>query len=100
MYYDLHLQFKDKEEALTVLFTFHKYVENGEEKFEPAPKYAAVDVIGVIYTDTGEYQDVDGVKVAKKVPLPGWYVNVRHTKEMPESAKYAIQVDNPVRVWA
>jgi hypothetical protein len=67
------------------------------------PKYAAVDVIGVIYKPTGNLlpaEDGSGDAVPEMAPLDGWHVNVRHKGEAPELAAYQVQPKAPVRGWA
>lgn len=75
MYIDYLLKFADKTEADAALY-------DGE-----MPKYAAIDVIGVI--------ERDGVAV------PGWHVNVRHNATAPELDAYAVTPTptTPERVW-
>lgn len=90
MYTDYFLKFADQDEAEAVLF-------EGEER---RPKYAAVDVIGVIYKPTGNMLTTDEGKVPEMAPLEGWHVNVRHTAAAPELAAYKVTPQNPVRGWA
>ena len=65
------------------------------------PKYAAVDVIGVIHKPTGKLLPSDsGDAVDEMAPLEGWHVNVRHTDEAPELDAYKVKPKAPVRGWA
>lgn len=89
MYTDYTLKFTDADEATAVLF-------DGEQ-----PRYAAIDVIGVIYKPTGKMLAVKGEEpVQEMAPLEGWHVNVRHAGVAPELDAYAVEVKTPVRVWA
>lgn len=88
MYTDHHLRFDDEAQALGVLF-------DGE-----APRYNAIDMIGVIWTPTGATIETDEGEMPETAPVPGWHVNVRHAGEAPELAPFSITVDTPVRGWA
>ena len=90
MYHDMFLKFADQAEADAVLF-------EGEER---RPKYAAVDVIGVIYKPTGKMLTTDEGEVPEMAPIDGWHVNVRHTSEAPELDAYKVEVATPARMWA
>lgn len=76
MYIDYFLKFADEAEADGVLF-------EGEER---QPRYAAIDIIGVIYKD--------------EVALDGWHVNVRHTEESLDLAAFQVFPKTPSRGWA
>ena len=90
LYTDHFLKFVDQDEADAVLF-------EGEER---RPKYAAIDVIGVIYKPTGKLLTTTEGEVPEMAPLPGWHVNVRHTAEAPELDAYKVTPKAPVRGWA
>jgi hypothetical protein len=64
------------------------------------PKYAAVDVIGVIYAPTGVMLTTDEGEVPEMAPIDGWHVNVRHTDEASELDAYKVEVKTPARMWA
>jgi hypothetical protein len=79
MYADYFLKFPDEATANAVLFTPAPVVEpvDGEPILEPAPepqpstpKYANIDVCGVLYADQVSPD-------AEPVPFDGWHVNVR-----------------------
>ena len=90
MYYDLHLKFKDAAEADAALL----------DEQTQAPKYAAVDLIGVIYEPTGKMIKTDECDMPAMTPVEGWHVNVRHTSKMPELKAWAVTPKTPCRVWA
>ena len=103
MYTDYFLKFADQAEADSVLFDEQTNVQGDVVETVKVPKYAAVDVIGVIYKPTGNVlpaPDGSGDAVDEMAPLEGWHVNVRHTDEAPELAPYQVYPQNPVRGWA
>lgn len=99
MYHDMHLKFTDQAEADSVLFTEQTNVQGDVVETVKVPKYAAVDVIGVIYKPTGEMLQTDEGPVPEMAPVPGWHANVRHTAEAPELTPYCVTPQNPVRGW-
>ena len=103
MYHDMFLKFADQAEADSVLFTEQTNVQGDVVETVKVPKYAAVDVIGVIYKPTGNLlpaADGSGDAVDEMAALEGWHVNVRHTDEAPELDAYRVTPENPVRMWA
>lgn len=64
------------------------------------PKYAAIDVIGVLYAPTGKTIHNEELSYAEMAPIDGWHVNVRHTDEAPELDAYKVDVKTPARMWA
>ena len=103
MYTDYCLKFKDQAEADAVLFTEQTNVQDDIVEIVKAPKYAAVDVIGVIYKPTGKMlpaEDGSGDAVDEMAPVEGWHANVRHTDEAPELVAHQIFPQSPVRGWA
>ena len=103
MYIDYCLKFKDAAEADAVLFTEQTNVQDDIVEIVKAPKYAAVDVIGVIYKPTGKMlpaEDGSGDAVDEMAPVEGWHANVRHTDEAPELVAHQIFPQSPVRGWA
>ena len=88
MYTDYFLKFDTEADATAALFD--------EEK----PKYAAVDVIGVIYKPTGQQLQTPEGEVEETSPIDGWHVNVRHTEAAPELEAYRVFPAAPVRGWA
>lgn len=97
MYQDFYLRFADQAEADSTLFEVQADAEGGEVK---VPKYAAVDVIGVIYKATGKTLKTPEGPVPEMKPIPGWHVNVRHTEAAPELDAYKVEVATPARMWA
>ena len=89
MYHDYHLKFTTESAADAVLF-------EGDDR---RPRYAAIDVIGVIYKPTGKMLTTDDGAAPEMAPVPGWHVNVRHTQEDKNLAKYAVFPNTPERVW-
>jgi hypothetical protein len=100
MYFDMHLRFTDEAEADAVLFTEQTNVQDDIVETVKTPRYAAVDVIGVIYKPTGKMLTTDEGEMPEMDPLEGWHVNVRHTAEAPELEAYKVTPQNPVRGWA
>lgn len=103
MYTDYFLKFADEAEAKSALFTEQTNVQDDVVETVLVPKYAAVDVVGVIYKPTGNVlpaEDGSGEAVDEMAPLDGWHVNVRHTDEAPELEAYKVEVKTPSRAWA
>jgi hypothetical protein len=100
MYFDFFLKFTDEAEANAALFTEQTNVEGDVVETVLVPKYAAIDVIGVIYAPTGKTIHNEELSYAEMKPLPGWHVNVRHTDEAPELNAYKVDVKTPSRMWA
>ena len=100
MYQDFMLRFKDAAEADAVLFDEQTNVQGDVVETVKVPKYAAIDVIGLIYKPTGEMITTDEGEVPEMAAIPGWHVNVRHNAEAPELAAYQVFPQAPVRGWA
>jgi len=69
MYQDFMLRFADQAEADAVLFTEQTNVQGDIVETVKVPKYAAVDVIGVIYKPTGKMLPADEGEVPEMAPL-------------------------------
>jgi hypothetical protein len=103
MFTDYFLKFTDEAEANAALFTEQTNVQDDVVETVLVPKYAAVDIVGVIYKPTGNVlpaEDESGEAVDEMAPLDGWHVNVRHNAEAPELEPFAVQPQQPVRMWA
>jgi hypothetical protein len=103
MYTDYFLKFADEAEANAALFTEQTNVQDDVVETVLVPKYAAVDVIGVIYKPTGNVlpsEDGSGDAVNEMAPIDGWHVNVRHTDPVPELEPFQVFPKNPGRMWA
>ena len=100
MYQDFMLRFADAQEADAVLFDEQTNVQGDVVETVKVPKYAAIDVIGLIYKPTGEMITTDEGEVPEMAPVEGWHVNVRHKGEAPELAAYQVFPQAPVRGWA
>ena len=100
MYQDFMLRFKDAAEADAVLFDEQTNVQGDVVETVKVPKYAAIDVIGLIYKPTGEMITTDEGEVPEMAAIPGWHVNVRHNAEAPELAAYQVFPKQPQRGWA
>jgi hypothetical protein len=102
MYTDYFLRFTDEAEASAALFTEQTNVQDDVVETVLVPKYAAVDVVGVIYKPTGKM--LKAKKGEEPMPemkaVPGWHVNVRHTDEASELDAYKVEVKTPARMWA
>jgi len=103
MYTDYFLKFNDEAEATAALFTEQTSVQDDVVETVLVPRYAAVDVVGVIYKPTGNVlpaEDESGEAVDEMAPLDGWHVNVRHTAETPELEAFRVFPATPSRAWA
>lgn len=100
MYQDYFLKFADQDEADSVLFDEQTNVQGDVVETVKVPKYAAIDVIGVIWKPTGEMITTDEGDVPEMAPVEGWHANVRHTAEAPELAAFQVFPETPVRGWA
>jgi len=100
MYTDYFLKFTDEAEANAALFTEQTNVQDDVVETVLVSKYAAVDVVGVIYKPTGKMIQTDEGEVPEMKAVPGWHVNVRHTDEAPELDAYKVEVKTPSRMWA
>ena len=71
--------------------------EDGAQQFITASHTHALDVLGPI-SRGGEW-DEEGNVITPPELLPGWHVNYRG--EVPDEwLQYAVEPQNPVRVWA
>jgi hypothetical protein len=100
MYTDLYLKFTDEAEANAALFTEQTNVQDDVVETVLVPKYAAVDVIGVLYAPTGKTIHNEELSYAEMAPIDGWHVNVRHTEEAPELEAFRVFPQTPSRMWA
>jgi hypothetical protein len=100
MYTDYFLKFADEAEANAALYDEQTNVQDDVVETVLVPKYAAVDVVGVIYKPTGKMLTTDEGPVPEMKPLPGWHVNVRHTDEAPELGAFRVFPATPSRMWA
>lgn len=88
-------RFPDEATGMAALEAAGLLTEDGE--FIPASHNHALDVIGEIQRG-GEW-DEEGNVVVPPTTLPGWHVN--YSGELPEGwEQYAVQPQQPVRVWA
>ncbi len=103
MYFDFFLRFDTEAEANAALFTEQTNVQGDVVETIKVPRYAAVDIVGVIYKPTGNLlpaEDGSGEAVDEMAPLDGWHANVRHTDEAPELEAFRVFPKNPQRGWA
>jgi len=103
MYTDFFLKFADEADANAALFDEQTHVDGDTVETVKIPRYAAVDVIGVIYKPTGKMlpaEDESGDAVDEMAPIDGWHVNVRHTDEAPELEAFRVFPQTPSRMWA
>ena len=87
---NLYLKFKDEATANGILMRNEKNL------------FRNIDVIGVIYKNTGVFfPDEGGVVLHETQALDGWHVNVLITPEEDATAlqPYVVTPANPVRVW-
>lgn len=69
------------------------------------PDNTSIDVIGIIYEETGEtLVDSDGIEYPETAPVNGWHVNIRTIKPLTQEQLNVLPVidkpNNPVRVFA
>jgi hypothetical protein len=103
MYTDYFLKFADEAEANAALFTEQTNVQDDVVETVKVPRYAAVDIVGVIYKPTGNVlpaEDESGEAVDEMAPIDGWHANVRHTDEAPELEAFRVFPATPSRAWA
>jgi hypothetical protein len=100
MYFDMFLRFDTEVEANAALYDEQTNVQDDVVETVLVPKYAAVDVVGVIYKPTGVMLTTDEGEVPEMAPLDGWHVNVRHTAEAPELEAFRTFPATPSRAWA
>ena len=67
----------------------------------------AIDIVGVIQTQTGAtITDDEGNQYPETAPIDGWHLNIRLTGENRRSdvesinSDYGVSVNSPSRVWA
>jgi hypothetical protein len=88
-------RFPDEATGMAALRDAGLLNEDGE--FITASHQHALDVIGTI-TRGGEWDD-EGSVVVPPTALPGWHVN--YLGSLPEGwEQYAVEPQQPVRVWA
>jgi hypothetical protein len=100
MYFDFFLRFDTEAEANAALFTEQTNVQGDTVETVLLPKYAAVDVVGVIYKPTGKTLKTPEGPVDEMAPIDGWHVNVRHNVEAPELQPFQVYPVAPKRMWA
>lgn len=87
---DYYLKFNSEAEANAVLYDVETEM----------PKFANIDVIGVIYKTTGKMLSNAEGKYPEMAPVDGWHVNVRVIDEDVSLIKpFKITPSVPVRVW-
>ena len=98
---DYYLKFPDQSTADTALGK----TENAGPEGQTYVTYTAVlglslDIVGIIYEQTGQEQTSDGMIVPVMSPLPGWHVNLRGEYLPVGLEQYIVNPANPRRVWA
>ena len=120
---DYHLKFADEAEADSILYAEQTneaeadsilyaeqtneaeadsilYTGQADDPPTKTPKYALIDVIGTIYSPTGETVIVEGEEVPQMAAIDGWHVNVRCAEEVEEFVPYIVTPNTPNRAWA
>lgn len=98
---DYTLKFKTEAAANKVLFTEQTTLQDDvveTVKVSNFPQHS-VDIIGVIYKPTGKLLTSEEGSFDEMAPVDGWHVNVRGEEDA-TLAKYHVQVNTPVRMWA
>jgi hypothetical protein len=96
MYTDYFLKFDNEAAADAVLFD----IDTSGDAVVKTPRYAAIDIVGIIYRPTGEIITTDEGEVPVMAPLPGYHVNVRHNASASELEQYQVFPTAPQRIWA
>lgn len=90
--YDYYLKFPDEETCNSILF----YLDNEILM----PKYDSIDIIGTINKPIGDIKaSEDGILYQEMIPVPGFHVNVRHSKHAQELDEWTVTPRTPQRVW-
>lgn len=100
MYVDYYLRFSTKTAADKVLFILETVTEGNVKKTVLRPKYAAVDVIGTIYSPTGVILETPEGDTPEMKAVAGYHANVRHTQPVRELDAFVVAVNSPARAWA
>ena len=98
---DYTLKFKTEAAANKVLFTEQTQVMGDVVETVKVSNYPghSIDIIGVIYKPTGKLLTSEEGSFDEMAAVPGWHVNVRGAEDK-TLAKYHVQVNTPVRMWA
>ena len=101
---DYYLKLIDEAAMKKAFGTVETDTPYGLNIVHPLVQHMAVDIVGVIYEDTGKKQTVefngDKMTVPVMAPLPGWHVNLRGAALPQELEQYRVEPKNPRRVWA
>ena len=100
---DYFLKFTDESQANSVLYTKvpTAFNEEGEAtEWMDKPNYDNIDIIGTMYSPSGDLETIDGFDVPVMVALEGFHVNIRNYTEAPELNAYGVSPTNPRRIWA
>ncbi len=107
--YDYHLKFANEAEADSILYAEQTneaeadsilYTGQADDPPTKVPKYALIDVIGVLYEHTGKTLNTEEGYIPETVAIDGWHVNVRCHEEVEEFAPYIVTPNTPNRAWA
>lgn len=98
---DYTLKFKTEAAANKVLFTEQTQVMGDVVETVKASNFPghSIDVIGIVYKPTGKLLTSEEGSFDEMAAVPGWHVNVRGAEDK-TLAKYHVQVNTPVRMWA
>lgn len=109
MNFDYYLKFTDEAQANSVLYTKVPTAWSASSNMDEPPEaiewmdkanYDNIDIIGTIYSPSGDLETIDGFEVPVMVALEGFHVNVRNYTEAPELDAYGVSPTNPRRIWA
>lgn len=102
MKYDLCLKFADEAEAIKVLAQYRGTDENNTQVWRTASHSHAMDLIGTIYSPTGNVlpsPDPGGPDVQEMAAVPGYHINLQ-CEESSGLEAYIITPTHRQRVWA
>lgn len=98
----LYLRASSREELIQVLTAAEMWTEDKVgSRFLPKTIGDTLDMIGIIYKETGETITVDGMTFPKTEPIPGYHANLILYGDIPSELESILisKPNNPVRVW-
>ena len=97
---DYYLKLIDEAAMKKAFGTVETDTPYGLNVVHPLVQHMAVDIVGVIYAETGEMETYEEMTTPVMAPLEGWHVNLRGDALPQELEQFAVEPHNPRRVWA
>ena len=97
---DYYLKLIDEAAMKKAFGTVETDTPYGLNAVHPLVQHMAVDIVGVIYVETGEMETYEEMTTPVMAPLEGWHVNLRGDAFPQELEQYRVEPKNPRRVWA